>query len=98
MGFTIDRQGDELLVRIDDAAPEVYDAVCACKMQSWWSCPSGECAKIAACNTRHDSGTTFLALTPHPGETLSATGIEECLRYVLDEAARLGSGNAVPPA
>lgn len=92
MSFTIERRGDALLVRIVDAGrneKDVLDAICACRGQSWWSCPSGECAGIGGCDTQRDGDTTLLALTPRPGEALSVAGITECLRYVLDEA--LGS-------
>ncbi|RPH60735.1 MAG: hypothetical protein EHM83_14020 [Burkholderiales bacterium] len=99
MGFTIERHGDELLVRIESAGrieQQVFDTVCACRGQSWWSCPSGECSKIGACDTRRDGDATVLALTPRPGESLSVTGLEECLRYVLDEAAGTRTGDDVP--
>lgn len=99
MGFTIERHGDELLVRIENAGrseQEVFDTVCACRGQSWWSCPSGECSKIGTCDTRRDGDATVLALAPRPGESLSVTGIEECLRYVLDEAAGARAGGDAP--
>lgn len=99
MSFRIERQGNELLVRIVNATrdeQDVFDRVCACRSTSWWSCPSGECAKIGACDTRRDGNATVLALTPRPGEALSATGVEECLRYVLAEAARSPASEAVP--
>lgn len=91
MSFTIERRDDALLVRIDNVGRnerDVFDAVSACRGQSWWSCPSGECAKIGACDAQRDGDATLLALTPRPGEALSVAGIEECLRYVLDEAVR----------
>ena len=70
MGFTIEKRGDALLVRIDNAGrneKDVFDTVSACRGQSWWSCPSGECAKIGACDTQRDGDATLLALTPRPG-------------------------------
>jgi len=100
MSFRIERQGDELLVRIVNATGDeqgVFDRVCACRSTSWWSCPSGECAKIGACDTRRDGDATVLALTPRPGEALSAAGIEECLRYVLAEAAGATTSDPAPP-
>lgn len=101
MSFRIERQGDELLVRIVSATrneQDVFDRVCACRSTSWWSCPSGECAKIGACDTRRDGDTTVLALTPRPGEALSPAGVEECLRYVLAEASREATGDPARPA
>lgn len=89
MSFTIEKRGDALLVRIDNAGrneKDVFDTVTACRGQSWWSCPSGECSKIGACDTQRDGDATLLALTPRPGEALSVAGVEECLRYVLDTA------------
>ncbi len=96
MDFTIEKRGETLLVRIGAAASdsqEVYEAVRACRGQSWWSCPSGECSKIGNCDTRQEGGDTVLAFTPRPGETLSATGVRECLGYVLN-AARTDAGSA----
>lgn len=98
MGFRIERHGNELLVRIEGATrseQEVFDKVCACRGQSWWSCPSGECAKIGDCDTRRDGDTTVLALRPRPGEALSPAGVEECLRYVLAEGTG-GAAGGVP--
>ncbi|MCZ7560289.1 MAG: hypothetical protein M5U30_09770 [Burkholderiaceae bacterium] len=90
MNFSIERQGDKLLIRIADATQDeqgVFDRVSSCRSTGWWSCPSGECAKIGGCDTQRDGDATVLALMPRPGETLSAAGIEECLRYVLAETA-----------
>lgn len=90
MGFSIERQGDRLLVRIVDPASdhrEVFERMCACRNSSWWSCASGECVKIGDCETRSEGGEAVLALTPRPGESLSAAGVEECLQYVLAAAA-----------
>jgi hypothetical protein len=99
MDFRIEKHGDELRVRIEGATrgeQEVFDRVCACRGQSWWSCPSGECAKIGACDTRRDGDATVLALTPRPGEALSVSGVEECLRYVLADSAGAQSGSVTP--
>ena len=96
MSFRIERHGDELLVRIEGATRDeqgVFEKVCACRSTSWWSCPSGECAKIGNCDTRRVGDVTVLALAPRPGEVLSANGVEECLRYVLAEAG----GSATSP-
>ena len=101
MGFRIERRGDELLVRIVSATrdeQDVFDRIAACRSASWWSCPSGECAKIGDCATRRDGDATVLALVPRPGEALSQAGIEECLRYVLAESSRAATGDPAPPA
>ena len=48
MSFSIEKQGDGLLIRIVNATrseQDVFDRVCSCRRTSWWSCPSGECAK-----------------------------------------------------
>lgn len=100
MSFRIERQGDKLLIRIADAGRDeqgVFDKVCNCRSTSWWSCPSGECAKIGGCDTQRDGDVTVLALTPRPGATLSAAGIEECLRYVLAETAGAATTGVAPP-
>ncbi len=94
MSFSIEKHGIELLVRIEHAsADKVFETLCSCRSQSWWSCPSGECVHIGAGDTRHEGTATVLALTPRPGETLSVTGIQECLRYVLLESASERAGN-----
>lgn len=101
MGFRIERRGDELLVRIVSATrdeQDVFDRIAACRSASWWSCPSGECAKIGVCDARRDGDATVLALVPRPGEALSQAGIEECLRYVLAESSRVATGDPAPPA
>ncbi len=95
MHFRFERCGDELLVRIADVTGDeqgVFDRIVSCRGTSWWSCPTGECAKIGGCNTRRDGDATVLALTPRPGESLSAAGVEECLRYVLAEAPAASAG------
>ena len=89
MSFSIEQQGDGLLVRIESSpqsGQQIFDAVCACRRESWWSCPSGECARIGAWDAQHEAGTTVITFMPRAGEALSAGGIEECLRYVLDES------------
>ena len=91
MSFRIERQGEKLLVRVVNVAcneQQFLDTVQACKGRSWWSCPSGECAKIGACDAQHDGETLLLTMTPCTGEALSVAGIEECLRYVLDESGK----------
>lgn len=96
MGYAVEQKDVHLLVRIDGGTrseQQIVDAVSACGSRSWWSCPSGECAKVAAWDTRCEQGTIVLTLTPRSGEALSAAGIGECLRYVLDETASLGQGN-----
>ncbi len=96
MDFRMERHGDKLLVHIVDASRTeqgVFERINSCRGASWWSCPSGECAKIGDCETLRDGDATVLTLTPRPGETLSSAGIEECLRYVLAEPA-----GGVPPA
>lgn len=90
MSFQIEQAGERLQVRITGIAgneQQVLDVVNACKGQSWWSCPSGECAKIGSCDAREDQGVIWLTLAPRTGESFSVAGLTECLRYVLDEAA-----------
>jgi len=86
MSFRIEGQGAQLHVRIDNdshTGQQVLEAVHACKALSWWSCPSGECSKIGACEARRDGEAVVLFMTPRAGETLSPAGVTECLRYVL---------------
>lgn len=86
MSFRIESQGVQLQVRIENdsqTGQQVLDAVHACKALSWWSCPSGECSKIGSCESRIEESAVVLMMTPRAGETLSPTGVQECLRYVL---------------
>lgn len=86
MSFRIQDQVARLDVRIENDArtgPQVIEALYACRATSWWSCPSGECARIGTCGSRHDGEAVVLEMTPREGETLSATGIAECMSYLL---------------
>lgn len=86
MSFRIEGQGAQLHVRIDNdsqTGQQILEAVHACKALSWWSCPSGECSKIGTCEARQDGEAVVLFMTPRAGETLSPSGVAECLRYVL---------------
>jgi len=86
MSFRIEGQGAQLHVRIDNdshTGQQVLEAVHACKTLSWWSCPSGECSKIGAYEARREDEAVVLLMTPRAGETLSPSGVAECLRYVL---------------
>ncbi len=78
----IDRIGDGLQVRIEGAAPEAL---------SLWSCPSGACACVDACECEQEGEAVVLRLAPRAGETLSIAGIGECLRYMLDNPGRTAS-------
>lgn len=82
----IERDGNGLRVRIEGAAREAQEferTVSACRRESLWSCPSGECGRIDACDCERDGDAVVLRLAPRPGEKLSPAGIGECLRYVL---------------
>jgi len=85
MKFHVDRQDGGLNVRIENLAGReqaVLEAVRECR-KSAWACPSGECMNIGTMDSRAVEGTVFLTLTPRAGAELSATAIEECLRYML---------------
>lgn len=91
MSFRIESQGAQLQVRIDDdpsTGQQVLDAVHACRSLSWWSCPSGECSKIGACESHREEEVVVLTMTPRAGDTLSPAGVAECLRYVLGAGAK----------
>ncbi len=91
MSFRIEGYGAKLLVRIEDesrSGEQLLEAVHACRSLSWWSCPSGECSKVGNCEAQREGETTVLMMTPRAGEALSATGVAECLRYVLGDPQR----------
>lgn len=91
MSLRIEGNGEQLQVRIENdshTAQEVLEAVHACRTLSWWSCPSGECARIAGCETRTEDKVIVLTMTARAGEPLSAAGVGECLRYVLGDLAK----------
>ncbi|CAG1006794.1 hypothetical protein BURK1_03332 [Burkholderiales bacterium] len=87
MKHHITKQGDRLLVRIDDVSgqePALLLRIRQCR-QSAWSCPSGECMKIGSIDEHVDGGGIELTLTPRPGVQLDVSGIDECLGYMLRE-------------
>lgn len=90
MSFRIEGHGVRLQVRIENdshEAQEVVEAVHACRALSWWSCPSGECARVGECEARTEGDVTVLTMTSRTGEPLSPSGVAECLRYVLGDTA-----------
>ncbi|MCZ7562595.1 MAG: hypothetical protein M5U08_01340 [Burkholderiales bacterium] len=93
MRFEVEKLGERLVIRIESAVgreKDILAAIQGCRRQSAWACPSGECTKVDAMAARCDGEAVLLDLSPHPGSDLSAAGIEECLRYMLDDA--LGAG------
>lgn len=89
MSIHVEPSGAGLRVRIDTVTgqePAVLQKLRDCR-QSAWACPSGECTKIGAMDERCADGCVFLTLQPRSVEPLSASGIEECLRYMLHEFA-----------
>ncbi|MCC6608440.1 MAG: hypothetical protein IT515_02040 [Burkholderiales bacterium] len=90
MKFKIEKQDERLSVRIENLAAreqEIVSAIHACRRQSAWACPSGECTKIDVLDVKSAGGGVVLTLSPRLGMELSAAGIEECLRYTLGELA-----------
>lgn len=88
MNVHIEKVGNGLSVRIDDAAGRehlVLEKIRDCRRTAW-ACPSGECMNIATMEEHAGQGQVCLRLTPRLGEVLSAAGIEQCLRYVLQES------------
>lgn len=91
MSFRIEGRGGQLQVRIENdshTSQQVLEAVHACRSLSWWSCPSGECARIGGCEARTEDNVTVLTMISRAGETLSPAGVAECLHYVLGDLAK----------
>lgn len=91
MSFRLEGDGVSLQVRIENESrtgEQVLEAVHACRSMSWWSCPSGECSKVGHCEAQREGEVLILRMTPRAGETLSPTGVAECLQYVLGPAAQ----------
>ena len=87
MNFHIEEVQTGLNVRIDGVAgreQSVVEKIRSCR-QSAWACPSGECMKIGTMEERLGEGWVSLILTPRPGEQLSSVGIDQCLRYMLQQ-------------
>ncbi|HEX8009853.1 MAG TPA: hypothetical protein VF814_02775 [Casimicrobiaceae bacterium] len=85
MKYRITRQDDGLNVQIDEVsgqAPAILEQIRQCR-QSAWACPSGECLNVGSISERVEGGSIFLTLTPRPGVQLDASGIDECLGYLL---------------
>lgn len=91
MRFFVERQGARLNVRIEELAGReqaVIEALRACRASAW-ACPSGECVNIGTMDAWADEGVVHLTLVPRAGASLSAAGIELCLRYMLGEGRAL---------
>lgn len=87
MSLEIEKAAAGLRVRISDVAGREHallERIRSCR-QSAWACPSGECMSIASMDEQPGEGSIVLTLTPRPGDELSPAGIEQCLRYMLQE-------------
>ena len=91
MKFRIEKRDAGLEVRIDEVAEQeqaLVEAIRRCR-QSAWACPSGECMKIESIAERVADASVVLTLTARPGVELDPSGIEQCLRYMLPQAAKV---------
>jgi len=91
MKFHIEERDRELEIRIEELAgreDDVLEAVRECRRRSAWACPSGECVNFATIDAERSEGAVLLKLTPRPGEKLSGSAIQECLRYILHQPIR----------
>ena len=85
MELRVDKVPDGLRVEIDGVEGReqaLLERIRGCR-QGAWACPSGECMNIGEMEQRSQKGRIVLMLAPRPGAQLSATGIEQCLRYTL---------------
>ena len=85
MKLRVEKVATGLNVFVDDMAGHeqiLVERIRRCQ-QTAWACPSGECEKIGTMEDRVGKGRIFLALTPKPGEELSAAGMEQCMGYML---------------
>jgi hypothetical protein len=85
MELRVDKVPSGLRVDIDGVAGHeqaLLERIRACR-QGAWACPSGECMNIGTMEEHAQEGHIVLMLAPRPGAQLSATGIEQCLRYTL---------------
>jgi hypothetical protein len=91
MKYSIQMEGSGLSIRIDEASGQeraLLEAMGRCR-QSAWACPSGACMNIGTMEGHSADGSVFLSLTPRPGAQLDPTGIEECMRYMLQGVVKL---------
>lgn len=91
MKCCIEKQDKEICIRIDGVAGEeetVLEAVRQCR-QSAWACQSGECLNIGSMEEHKGDGSVSLTLTPRPGAEINPSGVELCLRYVLNQAVKV---------
>ncbi|HMO44792.1 MAG TPA: hypothetical protein PKB14_02030 [Rubrivivax sp.] len=91
----IDRDGSDIVVRIAGPMPDAegfHDAVKACRRTGVWACPSGECVHIDRCDVQHEGDTIVLRLSPPAGQTLSVSGIDQCVRYVAGKPLGKAAG------
>ena len=85
MRYQVEKQGADVIVRIDDVAGReraLIDAIHLCR-QSAWACQSGECCNIGAIEEHVEGGSVVLKLIPRSGVEVNPRGIEICLRYTL---------------
>lgn len=91
MKCTIQMQDTRLHIRIDEVPGQergLLEAMRQCR-PSAWACPSGACMNIGTMEGHSADGSVFLSLTPRPGAQLDPTGIEECMRYMLQGVVKL---------
>jgi hypothetical protein len=91
MKLRIEKRDGGLEVRIDGIEGQeraVIEAIHRCR-QSAWACPSGECMNIESIAEQVAGGCALFTLTARPGAELSSSGIEQCLRYMLPQAAKV---------
>lgn len=85
MKYRVEKQGNNISIRIDDAAGQeqaLLESIRRCR-QNAWACQSGECMNIGTMEERVEGGSIFLTLIPGPSAQIDPTGIETCLRYML---------------
>ncbi|HXF67082.1 MAG TPA: hypothetical protein VNK67_10360 [Burkholderiales bacterium] len=85
MKYQIEKQGHNVLVRIDGVAGReraLIEMIQLCR-RSAWACQSGECRNVATIEDRAAGGSVFLTLVPRTGAQINPSGVEICLRYAL---------------
>ena len=91
MKCSVQREGTGLRIRIDEVPGQEWallEALRQCR-QSAWACPSGACMNIGTMEGHSADGSVFLSLAPRPEAQLDPTGIEECMRYMLEGVVKL---------
>ncbi len=84
--YVLEHEGQELVIRIigvDDRKDPLLQAFGQCR-DGTCDCPTGEFDKLARIEVISDEEGIVIRLRPKPGESLTDSEIDACVRWTLD--------------